>query len=391
MHSGGWAVCLDWAVSHGKVRVTEELEALRTRIAAIDREVLRLAAERLDLAGRVGRAKRAAGLPVRSFGTEAEVLARYRAEADDLGLEAPFAEAIAGTLIAAAVRRQEEEGLAAVVRGGKADPGSMLIVGGAGKMGQWLVRFFAGQGHQVSTFDPGGSVSGVNAVSDLSAARDADVVILAMPLSRGPEVLREVLALEPRGLVADISSLKSHLVDDLKAGAARGLRVASLHPLFGPGVRTLAGRIMAVCDCGHRGAAEDAAALFRDTALTVTRLPVERHDGYMQFVLGLSHLMSVLFATTLDRSGLTFDDLATMASTTFYKQARTAAEVVGENAIMYYEIQRLNRHSGELYDLVVGSLREVARAALADDPAAFERLMGRGREWFPASVPADLG
>lgn len=114
--------------------------------------------------------------------------------------------------------------------------------------------------------------------------------------------------------------------------------MASLHPLFGPEVTTLAGRVIAVLDCGNPGAADDAAALFRDTALTITRLPVEAHDACMQYVLGLSHLVSILFFTTLVRGRRPFDELAAVASTTFYKQAGTAPEVARENPQLYHEI-----------------------------------------------------
>jgi chorismate mutase/prephenate dehydrogenase len=370
------------------------LDALRARIAAVDQELVHLAAERLTLAAKVGQAKLAQGLPIRNYETEAEVLARYRRYAEGEGVEPEFARRLATLLIGEAVRRQEDgrtpEG-EAIARATPADSQRILVVGGGGKMGRWLARFFRGQGHSVTTRDPAGPVEGFPHVEPAAGVADFEVIVLAMPLSQGPEVLRGVLAQEPRGLVVDISSLKSHLLADLRAGAARGLRVASLHPLFGPEVRTLAGRIVAVCDCGHPGAAADAARLFGGTSLTVTRIPVERHDEYMQYGLGLSHLVSILFFTTLIRAGASFDDLATMASTTFHKQVRTAAEVASENAEMYAEIQRLNRHSAELYGVVRESLAALEAAVLAPEPDRFLELMQAGRAWFPAVVPQELG
>ncbi len=225
----------------------------------------------------------------------------------------------------------------------------------------------------------------------LAGVAAADVVLVATPLSPGVEVLRRVLEARPRALVADVFSLKSHVIEQLRAGAADGLRVASLHPLFGPEVTTLAGRVIAVLDCGNARAADDAAALFADTALTITRLPVEAHDACMQYVLGLSHLVSILFFTTLVRGGRPFDELAAVASTTFYKQARTAAEVARENPLLYHEIQRLNRHSARLFQLVRRSLDAIEAAALDGRPDAFTDLLARGRAYFPATLPAELG
>ena len=115
------------------------------------------------------------------------------------------------------------------------------------------------------------------------------------------------------------------------------------------------------------------------------------HDELMQYVLGLSHLVAILFFTTLARSGRSYGDLSQVASTTYLKEARTAAEVARESPGLYYEIQRLNRHSGELFALVRSCLAEIERAALADDSTAFSELMRAGRTFFPESLPAELG
>ncbi len=365
---------------------TDRLAKLRARIGEVDAELLALVARRLALAREVGEAKRAAGLPVRNFETEAEVLAHFHAEAATVGLDAPLVERLAHYLIGASVRLQEETQGAAGERALR-----ILIVGGAGKMGRWLSRFFLGQGHRVTTLDPAGAVPGCEAARDLASALPAaDVAVVATPLAEGAEALRQILAARPRALVTDILSLKSHVIEQLKAGAASGLRVASLHPLFGPDVVTLGGRVLTVLDCGDPAAADAAAALFRDTALTVTRLPIEAHDAYMQYVLGLSHLVAILFFTTLSRSGRPFDELAQAASTTFLKQARTAAEVARESPHLYYEIQKLNRHSKRLFALLKESLGDIEKAALADRADAFVRLMDQGRDYFPRTLPVEL-
>ncbi len=366
--------------------MTDRLEELRARIAALDGELLELVARRLALAGEVGAAKRSAGLPVRSFGTEAEVLERFRDAAAAHGVEREVAERLARFLIGAAVRRQEEVRPAAAERARR-----ILIVGGAGKMGRWLAGFFLGQGHRVTILDPAGDVPGCAGARDLAGGlAGADVVLVATSLAQGSPALKELLAHRPAALVADILSLKSHVLEDLRSGAASGLRIASLHPLFGPDVKTLAGRVLAVLDCGNAAAADEAAGLFADTALVITRLPIEAHDVYMQYVLGLSHLVSVLFTATLTRSGRAFDELATVASTTFWKQARTAAEVARESPQLYYEIQKLNRHTKRLFALVRSTLTTVEKAALSDRPEAFAALMDAARAYFPPTLPTEL-
>ncbi|HWP38519.1 MAG TPA: prephenate dehydrogenase dimerization domain-containing protein, partial [Gemmatimonadales bacterium] len=239
--------------------------------------------------------------------------------------------------------------------------------------------------------DPAGPAPGARPVPLKEGLGAAGVVVIATPLSTGPAILEDVLGHDPAGLVVDIFSLKSHVLRTLTVAARAGRRVASLHPLFGPSVRTLSGRTMAVLDCGNTAAADEAAALFRDTALTITRLPVDQHDAYMQYVLGLSHLTAILFFTTLAAADRTAADLATMASTTFNRVSLVAADVAAENPLLYYEIQHLNRHSAELYELVRRSLARIEAAALAHDPSAFVDIMEAGRRQFAAAIPQELG
>ena len=367
--------------------MTEGLDGLRSRIAEVDGQLVALMAERLALVREIGAAKRTGGLPVRSYATETEVVDRLRRLASAHGLDERVADALAGVLIGESVRAQEE------AHPRPAAPAQrILLVGGAGKMGRWLARFFSVQGHEVVTLDPAGPVPGVRSVDDLAVGvRSADAVLVATPLAAGAHLLADVLALRPRALVADIFSLKSHVVGLLRGAAASGLRVASLHPLFGPGVRTLSGRVLAVCECGDPVAADAATALWGETALTITRLPVEDHDRYMMYVLGLSHLTAILFFTTLTRSPHSYPELARVASTTFLKEARTAAEVARENPQLYHEIQHLNDHSAALFAEVREALAELEAAALDADPLRFVACMERGRSFFPGSVPLELG
>jgi chorismate mutase / prephenate dehydrogenase len=358
------------------------MDAYRRRVEDVDRQIVRLVGERVRLARTLGALKAKRGLPVRVYAVEAQVLERWNRQAGRVGVDLELARELALRLIAVSVQAQESQrtGAAGRLR-------HITVVGGRGRIGSWLARFFATQGHDVLVHDPAGPLPPFPSEPDLAlAVREADVVAVATPLGSGREVLRRVLALRPRGLVFDVFSLKSHVQGLLRQAARQRLRVASVHPLFGPGVRTLAGRVVAVCDCGSARAAREAAGLFEPTALTVVRLPIEKHDAMMQYVLGLSHLVNVLFVHTLVRSGTRFAGLERLASTTFHKQARTAREVALESSELYYDIQHLNTHSRALYRLVASSLAEIHRAALASSPKRFQRIMAAGRAYFPPVV-----
>lgn len=353
----------------------QELDQLRQQVARLDREILEKIAERLRTSRSIGEAKRRAGLPIRDFRVEASVMQRARQSAQDLGFDPSLAESVLESLIEAAVATQ----VAHQPVTHKGDLQRILILGGAGRMGAWLRPFLAGQGHTVASCDPhGGDFTDLN-----SAAAEAwDVVVLSTPLAMLPETLGQALALPGKPLIFDIGSLKSQLVGDLQKAAAAGHRVTSLHPMFAPGTVVLTGRSVLVCDAGNSQATELACDLFRETAVSLCPVPLEQHDQVMGALLGLSHTINLLFGQSLKQLGLGFERLGPIASTTFAKQAKTAAEVAAENPELYHQIQHLNQCTPEVYEALQSSLERLRGAALDQDARPFLQLMGECRGYF---------
>ena len=141
-------------------------------------------------------------------------------------------------------------------------------------------------------------------------------------------------------------------------------------------------RWVLVCDAGNPQATEAACDLFRDTAVSLSEVQLEQHDHVMGALLGLSHSINLLFGKALCGMGLTFTQLGPIASTTFAKQARTAAEVAAENAELYYGIQHFNVRTPEVYAALQSALDEWKAAAAQDSSAEFERLMGQCHDFF---------
>ncbi|MBS2033711.1 prephenate dehydrogenase/arogenate dehydrogenase family protein [bacterium] len=353
----------------------QELDELRQQVAHLDREILEKIAERLRTSRSIGEAKRRAGLPIRDFRVEASVMQRARQSASELGFDPGLAESVLESLIEAAVATQ----VAHQPVTHKGDLQRILILGGAGRMGAWLRQFLAGQGHTVASCDPSGGE-----FRDLASAsaESWDVVVLSTPLAMLPETLGQALDLPGQPLIFDIGSLKSHLVADLQAAAAAGHRVTSLHPMFAPGTVILTGRSVLVCDAGNALATQQACDLFRETAVSLCPVPLDQHDQVMGALLGLSHTINLLFGQALKQLGLGFERLGPIASTTFAKQAKTAAEVAAENPELYHQIQHLNQCTPQVYEAMQTSLERLRGAALSPEAEPFLQLMGECRAYF---------
>ncbi len=87
-----------------------ELARLRDRLEAVDRELVRLMAERVAVARAIGAAKHAAGLPTLDPAREAAVVRRAASEARVHGLDEEVVRAIFWQLIGLARRAQREDG-----------------------------------------------------------------------------------------------------------------------------------------------------------------------------------------------------------------------------------------------------------------------------------------
>lgn len=353
----------------------ELLEQHRRDIEALDRRILHLVCERLELARQVGELKADLGVPLRNFEVETAVHRRLEEAGRLLGLEPRLGRDLARFLIEKAVEEQAVQ--QEVRRGG--DALDVLVVGGKGGMGRWIGRFLAGQGHRVRVLDPAPGGSSFEEVGDLAAAADADLVVLAVPMSACAAVLAALAELRPRGVVAEMASLKSHLAGALAAARAAGLRAVSFHPMFGPDVRMLEGRTIVLCSDGDPADVAVVRGLFAGTSARLVSMTMAEHDRRMAVVLGLTHLFNLGFALAVARCGLDSGELAEVASVTFGRQLRTSRQVAWENPALYFEIQQLAGDAGERARAMAAALDEWAAAVAGGDRDHFTALMAECR------------
>jgi len=354
------------------------LAASRERIAELDREILRLVGVRMEVARQIGEIKRGQGKPLRDWETEKRVLDRAERAAGEVGLDPELARSLLGTIIGGS--RVEQERLSYSEYRGQVE--DVLIVGGLGRRGQWFGRFLQDQGHGVSVYDPGrGETRFPRAGSLEEGLARSGVTLLASPLDTIADLLRRIAETGYEGVVFDIASLKSHLAAAIVDARSRGLSVTSLHPMFGPATRSLSDKVICVCDCGDAVATQRVLGFVRETAATIVSLSLEEHDRVISSVLGLSHLINVLFASVLSESGMDHKFLRRVGSTTFHSQMATTETVVRENPELYYAIQRFNPNRDELYRCLQRTAEEITRSVQVGDFAAFARVMARAASW----------
>lgn len=356
------------------------LDVLRRELGDIDREILALVARRQATAQKIGQVKRDAGIPTRDFRQERDVIERARASAVEHGLTPTLGEELVLAFIRASLTVQEKDVVAA---SGQGSGRKALVIGGAGHMGAWFVRYLAAQGFTVEIADPTDGPAGVPNRRDWKAGPlDHELIIIAAPMPATATILKEMAAAPPAGIVFDVGSLKSPLREGLAALRAAGGRVCSVHPMFGPDTELLSGRHVIFVDLGVPEATAAARALFEPTMATLVEMDLESHDRLIAYVLGLSHALNIAFFTALAESGEAAPRLATLSSTTFDAQLGVAAKVAAENPDLYFEIQTLNDYGTESLAALLYAVERLRSVVRANDLEGFRGLMTRGKAYL---------
>lgn len=256
-------------------------------------------------------------------------------------------------------------------------------------MGRWFAGFLTAQGYSVTVSDPAGPVGNYGYLADWRQARlDHDLIVVATPIKIADGVLQELARHNPQGVVFDVGSLKTPLRAGLGALQAAGVKVTSIHPMFGPDTELLSGRHVIFIDLGSAEALHCAQEIFMSTMAERAVMSLDEHDRLIAYVLGLSHAVNIAFFTALNNSGEAAQRLASLSSTTYDAQIDIATNVSHESPDLYFEIQNLNDYGRESLQALRTAVERLWNAVNGNDPQGFKDLMLQGRAYLAGRVKA---
>ncbi|MDP9126650.1 MAG: prephenate dehydrogenase [Pseudomonadota bacterium] len=170
---------------------------------------------------------------------------------------------------------------------------------GTGAFGGFMVRHLAPH-YDVTLYDAQRDVAALARnfsarAGDFRQAAACDVVVIAVPVQRFEEVLRDLATvIRPGALVIDVASIKMRPTELMTEHLPPTVDIVGTHPLFGPqsGKDGIEGLNIAVCDVrGERGEAV-CRFLRNELKLNVMRATAEEHDRELAYVQGLTHLLA---------------------------------------------------------------------------------------------------
>ena len=208
----------------------------------------------------------------------------------------------------------------------------IAIIGVNGKMGKWFANYFHKMGFEVVGFDTQNEIKEkyiIQGSSLVGAILKTDYVLLATPTKNTPEIIRLIAKEMKRGsYLIEISSHKSKTAQTLLKMPDK-VQPVCIHPMFGPGTKKLDGKNIVIVPIKDAKKELEITKLLFPSANFVT-IDAAEHDKKIAVILGLTHLINIVFANILakdEKISLT----KKMSGTTFKAQKIITESILTES------------------------------------------------------------
>ena len=204
--------------------------------------------------------------------------------------------------------------------------------------------------------------------------KEADTVIVSVPVSKTAGVIRHALKHMMRGArIIEIASLKTVIHPEMVKAAEDGFESLSIHPMFGPSVRDLREKVVAVVPVID-AAQETAWAADLFPSASFVEVGPEKHDRLMVHVLSLPYLMNLALGATMGDTDL--DLLKRLSGTSFALQYTLIQSVAGETTSLVHALLSENVFLEETAEALISNMRELmgARGVKNDFKALHESI-----------------
>lgn len=244
---------------------------------------------------------------------------------------------------------------------------------GTGAMGRWLVDFAKQNLGEVVLADAITAKAervatefGVNFRSVPEAAAEAELVLVAVPISKTPDVIKSIAGQVQRGtLLADVSSVKSDVIEAMQTIEAK-IELVSLHPLFGPGATSVKGKDFVAIPVkpGKRYAALKNRLL--ELGARVTEMGAEDHDRLMAIIQCMTHFVLLTYLNAL-KSMKELKRAEKFRTPMFATLLDLAKTVFAGNLELYGELQVHNKYARVVRSSLLEACRSLDVAFSAGD------------------------
>jgi len=259
----------------------------------------------------------------------------------------------------------------------------IAIIGGSGKMGRWFANFLLKDGKEVvitgrnqGKLQEAKQQLGAEVATNEEAVKNADVVLLAVPIDNFEEVVKQLSPYTHSGqVIIDITSIKVFPVETMHKYIKTGLTLGT-HPMFGGGARAVANQnfVLTPTNEEEEALAQKVRRYLEARGARVTLMTPHEHDEAMAVILGLSHFIAIVSADTLvnlDR----LKQMEAIGGSTYKVLLTLVGSVISEDPEFYASLQMSLPNMTEIEKLFQKSSKTWADLVKSKDRQEFVNRM----------------
>lgn len=255
----------------------------------------------------------------------------------------------------------------------------IAILGAAGQMGKWLVRYFADRNHHLTVSDVRRNKAklvaknhGVKfAINNLEAVEGAELVVVSVPMDKTAIVLYEVAPyLRKNTIITEISSIKSNVINVLAEISKYSIKPLSLHPLFGPGMHKMKKKVAVIPVLNLESEKAFAEKIFPDAKIIV--IDSKKHDKAMAVTLSLPYFMNMTLASILSNEDILM--LKELGGPTFLLQLTLAGSIMFQSSKLHATLHTTNEYSSAYLNKMFSEAENIRKLIEKEDTKKFCRL-----------------
>jgi prephenate dehydrogenase len=253
-------------------------------------------------------------------------------------------------------------------------------------MGSWFAAFLKKNGYEVKVCDRNRRAAqklarerGLQLARNLNEAASAELIILATPTRVTKNLLERVSRLSrPKSLIVEISSVKTPLRRAIVKLRREAVPILSIHPMFGPGAKSIAGRTVITVSVPRNHVAKQFLSTLRRRGARLIPCELNDHDKLASTILALPHFMNIVLVNTLTSLSTDPNRLLALAGTTFKLQLLLAEAIFQEDVENEISILVDNIHSRRILRRLLDETKSTLNAVNSGDGRTLSRMLKDG-------------
>lgn|SRR3989338_5535460 len=248
----------------------------------------------------------------------------------------------------------------------------IAIIGGKGKIGSAFAQAFKEKGHEVIVS------SRSTEIKPTEAVRDADIVIVSVPIEVTEAVIKEISShVKKDAILSDFTSVKIMPCKAMKKYSKS--EVIGCHPLFGPGVE-IKGQKIVFCSIRTKKRAEEYKHILESIGLEVILMNPKEHDKQMALIQCLNHIDSIAFGNYLLSSN--FDLNSKLITPAFLLKRSVVGRMLSQETSLYPSILVHNPYSKKIIKEYSNSIKNISKLIKNKDQKGLESEIKKLQDYF---------